>query len=125
MEIKINREIRDYTENVFFGLSFRQFLFSVMACIVAVGLYFWLKPYLGIETVSWVCILGAAPFGALGFVTYHGMYAEQFVWVFIKAKFLMPRKLVAVPTSLYYEIMQELNADKNKNGRHKRGNEAC
>ena len=57
MEVKINREIRNYTESMFFGLSLRQFIFSVLACAVAVGLYFLLKPYLGTETVSWVCIL--------------------------------------------------------------------
>ena len=32
MEVKINREIREYTESMFFGLSMRQFVFSVMAC---------------------------------------------------------------------------------------------
>ncbi len=78
MEVKINREIRDYTESMFFGLSMRQFFFSRAACGVAVVLYFILKPYFGIETLSWVCILGAAPFAAMGFITYHGMTAEQF-----------------------------------------------
>ena len=73
MEVKINREIRNYTESMFFGLSLRQFIFSVLACGVAVGLYFLLRPYVGTETVSWVCILGAAPFAALGFVKYNGM----------------------------------------------------
>ena len=57
MEVKINREIRNYTESMFFGLSLRQFIFSVCACVVAVGLYFLLKPYVGTETVSWMCIL--------------------------------------------------------------------
>ena len=38
MEVKINREIRDYTESMFFGLSPRQFFFSLVACGVAVGL---------------------------------------------------------------------------------------
>ena len=52
-----------------------QFFFSVFACVVAVGLYFLLRPYMGTETVSWVCILGAAPFAALGFFKYHGMTA--------------------------------------------------
>ena len=77
MEVKINREIRNYTESMFFGLSLRQFIFSVLACGVAVGLYFLLRPYVGTETVSWVCILGAAPFAALGFVKYNGMTAEK------------------------------------------------
>ena len=80
MEVKINREIRNYTESMFFGLSLRQFFFSIAAMGVAVLLYFLLKPYVGTETVSWMCVLGAAPFAALGFITYHGMTAEQFIW---------------------------------------------
>ena len=45
VEVKINREIREYTESIFFGLSMRQFIFSALACIIAVLLYFVLKPY--------------------------------------------------------------------------------
>ena len=30
MEVKVNREIRSYTESMFFGLSLRQFIFSVL-----------------------------------------------------------------------------------------------
>ena len=58
MEVKINKEIRNYTESMFFGLSLRQFIFSLLACGVAVGLYFILRPYFGTETLSWVCIQG-------------------------------------------------------------------
>ena len=61
MEVKINKEIRDYTEAIFFGLSLRQFIFSGLACGIAVGLYFLLHPYMSMETVSWICVLGAAP----------------------------------------------------------------
>ena len=39
MEVKINREIRNYTESMFFGLSLRQFVFSLLAVGVAVLLY--------------------------------------------------------------------------------------
>lgn len=77
MEVKINREIRNYTESIFFGLSLRQFFFSILACGVAVILYFILKEYLGIETLSWICILGASPFAAIGFISYNGMPAEK------------------------------------------------
>lgn len=38
MEVKINKEISNYTESMFFGLSLRQFIFSVPACGVAVGM---------------------------------------------------------------------------------------
>lgn len=106
LEVKINREIRNYTESMFFGLSMRQFVFSVLACGVAVGLYFLLSPYVGTETVSWMCILGAAPFAALGFIRYHGMNAEQFLWAWIKSEFLIPKRLLFNPENIYYEAVK-------------------
>ena len=106
MEIKINREIRNYTESMFFGLSMRQFIFAVAGCGIAVLLYFVLKPFFGVETLSWMCMLGAAPFIACGFVTYNGMTAEQFVWAWIKSEFLMPKKLMFLPDNLYYEALK-------------------
>ena len=106
MEVKINKEIRNYTESMFFGLSLRQFIFSALACGVAVGLFFLLRPHFGTETLSWVCILGASPFAMMGFVKYNGMTAEQFVWAWIKSEFLMPKKLMFLPDNLYYETMK-------------------
>ena len=61
MEIKINKEIRNYTESMFFGLNARQCIFSLLAIGIAVAIYFGLRGYLGTETISWLCILGAAP----------------------------------------------------------------
>ena len=106
MEIKINHEIRNYTESMFFGLSMRQSVFSLLAMIVAVGLYFLFKPYVGTETVSWMCILGAAPFAALGFITYHGMTAEQFLWAWFRSELLEPRQLRFESSNLYYEALK-------------------
>ena len=116
MEVKINREIRDYTESMFFGLSFRQFVFSLIACVVAVGLYFLLRPYVGMETVSWMCVLGAAPFAALGFFRYHGMTAEQFLWVWIKSEILIPKRLIFRPENIYYETMKPNIEKREKEG---------
>lgn len=106
MEVKINREIRNYTESLYFGLSMRQFIFSVLAVGVAIGIYFGFRDFLGTETVSWICIIGAAPFAALGFINYHGMTAEQFLWAYIKSKFLIPRRLTFYSTNLYYEALK-------------------
>ena len=105
MEVKINKEIRNYTESMFFGLSLRQCIFSVLAVGVAVGIFFGLRGQLGTETVSWICVLGAAPFGAMGFITYHGQTCEQFVWTWFKSEFLMPKRLIFKPTNLYYEAV--------------------
>jgi len=106
MEVRINREIREYTESMFFGLSLRQFIFSILACGVAVAIYFGLKDYLGTETVSWMCVLGAAPFAAIGFIKYHSMTAEQFLWAWLKSEFFMPRCLTFGATNFYKEAMR-------------------
>ena len=47
MEVRINKEVRNYQESLFFGLSLRQFLFALLAVAVAVGVYFGLRPVLG------------------------------------------------------------------------------
>ena len=101
MEVKINKDIRQYSESIFFGLSMRQFIFSILACLVAVGLYFILRPYFGIETLSWMCILGATPFAILGFVKYNGMTAEQFLVAWFRSKFLMPSHFVFKSDNYY------------------------
>ena len=121
MEVKINREIRNYTEYMFFGLSLRQLIFSVLACGVAAGIYYLLRPHLDVETLSWVCVLGAFPFALLGFVRYHGMNAEQFLWAWIKSQLLIPKRLVFRPENLYYEALKKGIEKKEKEGLKKHG----
>ena len=106
MEVKINREIREYTEAVFFGLSLRQIIFSACALAVAVAGFFLLKPMLGTETTSWICILAAAPFAALGFVKYNGMTAEQFVIAWVTSELVIQKMLTFHGTPTSYAIMK-------------------
>ena len=40
MEVRINKEVRNYQESLFFGLSLRQFLFALLAVLVALAVYF-------------------------------------------------------------------------------------
>lgn len=105
-EIKINKEIRDYTESIFFGLSLRQSIFSIIACAIACGLYFLFEERLGTEVTSWLCMLGAAPFAALGFIRFQGMYTEDIVSMAISSFVLSTRNLINVPFNLYYEILE-------------------
>lgn len=88
MEIKINKEVRQHKESLFFGLSMRQFFCSVMAVGVAVGVYFLTKGVLGRETASWLCIVSAAPLAVAGFFHYNGLTFEQFAWAYLKSQFL-------------------------------------
>ncbi len=88
MVVKINKEIRGYEETLFFGLSLRQFVCSVLAVGVAVALYFTLRNVLDRESLSWICILAAAPIAVAGFFRYNGMTFERFLCAFIKSAFL-------------------------------------
>ena len=106
MEIKINKEIRAYRETLFFGLSVRQFVCSVLAVGVAVTLYFSLSRVLDRETVSWVCIVGAAPVAAAGFFQYNGLTLERFLWAWVCSSFLIPKKLMFRATNIYYEALK-------------------
>ena len=108
MEVKINKEIRDYTEAIFFGLSLRQFVFSALACVIAIGLYFFRHQYMSMEMISWLCVLGALPCVIFGFVKYHGMTAEQFIWAWIKSEILMPKKLVFRSENLYFNAVEPI-----------------
>ncbi len=120
MEVKINREIRDYTESMFFGLSMRQLFFSIAAIGIAVLLYFVLKPLVGMETTSWSCILGAAPFAAMGFVKYHGMTAEQFIWAWLRSELIEPRELTVRPSNLYMSVLEDIEKNQKQNTKTKK-----
>ena len=119
MEVKINKEIRQYSEKIFFGLSLRQFICSALACMVAVAIYFLLKPILDIGIVSWLCMAGAVPFALLGFVKYNGMTAEQFLVAWIKSEILTPKKLVFKPNNYYLDMYKQCEKNVKNSGRKK------
>ena len=112
MEVRINREIREYTESMFFGLTMRQFIFTCLAIAASIFSYFLLKPLIGIEAVSWVCMLAAVPFAVLGFVRYNGMSAEKFIWAWIKSELFIPKKLCYGNNNMYWVLMHEMEDEK-------------
>lgn len=106
MEIKINKEIRNYHETLFFGLSVRQFICSVLAVGTAVALYIFLTPVLGQETVSWVCIVGAAPIAMAGFFQYNGLTLEKFLWAWLKSEVLLSGRRIWKSENYYQKILE-------------------
>jgi hypothetical protein len=108
MEVKINREIRNYTESMFFGLSSDSSFFLYWLSALRWFCTFVLKPYVGTETVSWMCILGAAPFRGNGLhVNYNGMTAEQFVWAWLRSEMIEPKQIKFEPVNIYYEALKD------------------
>lgn len=84
MQVNINKDFQRYEEDVFMGLSLRQLLWSGASVAIAITVYFGLQPVLGQETVSWICIVAAAPFAMAGFF----QYDQMTIWQFLKAVFI-------------------------------------
>lgn len=125
MEIRINKEIKDYHESLFFGLSMRQFVCSLAAVGTAVGIYFGLSNVLDKETVSWLCIVCAAPLAAAGFFKYNGLNFEQFVVAYVYSEFLCSGVRTYQSENYLYDAYKEVIADvfvrkeKGKKGKKK------
>ncbi len=123
MEVKIPKELREYSENVYFGLNLRQFIFAGLACVTAVILYFIFIQIVNMEITSWICIIGTIPFVALGFIRIHGLPMEKYARYFINNRLLMPRYLTFKSTNLYVSELREyekgVKHEKNKHIRKK------
>lgn len=110
MEVRINKEIRDYQEAIFFGLSLRQCAFSALAIGVSVALYFALQR-IAVET-GWISVLGALPFALCGFVKYNGMTFEKLALAVIRSECCMPKRLVFRAENLYAKALEHSSIGK-------------
>ena len=106
IEVRINKEVRDYQESIFFGLSLRQLVFALLAVLVAVGVYFGLPGVVGTGELGWICVLAAFPFALCCFFTYNGMTFEKFLLAFIRSELLYPKKLVFRADNLYAKALE-------------------
>ena len=114
MEIRINKEIKDYHESLFFGLSARQFICSVAAVGAAVGVHFGLKDIVGKEMVSWLCVVCAAPLAAAGFFKYNGMQLEEFITAWFRSEFICAGVRTFKSENILYNIYKEVLIDAKK-----------
>jgi hypothetical protein len=105
LEVRINKEVRNYQESLFFGLTLRQFIFALVAVAVAVTVYFGLRPVMGEGEIGWLCVLAAFPFALGGFFQYNGMTLEQFILAFLRTELLYPGKLVFKSENLYAKAL--------------------
>lgn len=105
MEVKLLKEIRNYSETIFFGLSLRQFLFAALSLGSSAAMYFIAHRVLSDEAVGWLCILAALPGAILGFFKYQGLSAEQFIRIAFRY-FFAPTKLPRRNRNIYFEILK-------------------
>ena len=103
----VRRKRHAYKETVYFGLTARQLICSLLAVGTAVGLYFTLRGVLDRETLGWLCIVGAAPMAAAGFFHYNGLTLEQFLWAWCKTNFLLAGRRLWHSENYLYDLWEE------------------
>lgn len=106
IEIRIPKEIKNYREKLFFGLTLRQCICAGIALLICVPLYIFGNRFLPQEAVSWVVIFIAAPLMLAGFFRYNDMTFEQFALEFFLYNF-KPQKRVYSYEPLFMDLRKE------------------
>ena len=78
IEIRIPKEIKNYREKLFFGLTLRQCICAGVSLAICVPLYICGHHFLPQEAISWIVVFIAAPLMFTGFFRYNDMAFEQF-----------------------------------------------
>ena len=78
IEIRIPKEIKNYREKLFFGLTLRQCICAAAALLICVPLYIFGSRYFSQEIISWIVMIIAAPLMLAGFFRYNDMNFEKF-----------------------------------------------
>ena len=107
MEVKMNKEVTEYRENVFMGLSVRKVVWLVLAGIVAICVYFWAKPRFGENVTSILCMVSAVPCILMGFFRRNGLYFDRYILTVLRFYFVIPRFLYFKSENPLYEKYQQ------------------
>jgi len=110
IEIRIPKEIKNYREKFFFGLTVRQCLCAAAALLLCVPLYIFGGKFLPQEAISWLVIVIAAPLMLVGFFRYNDMTFEKFAveWLYFQ---FAPQKRVYSYEPIFMEIRKTYLAE--------------
>ena len=106
IEIRIPKEIKNYREKLFFGLTLRQCICAGAALLICVPLYIFGNRFLTQEAVSWAVVIIAAPLMMAGFFRYNDMNFEQFAVEFLAQQF-QPQKRIYEYEPIFMELRRE------------------
>ena len=100
------------------GLSMRQTIWGFVALVVAGAANFGLRPFIGKETASVLCIPLAALPAAVGFLSYHGLCFEQLACAWLRTTFRhngwYVYRAVCLYETLHRAAAEERERDKKK-----------
>jgi len=95
------------------GLNLKQCVMSGIAIALAVPLFLWLRPSLGLEGASWVCVIVVAPIAATAFIKIKNLPLLEFIIAFGKW-FLTRNPLVSQPKNMYRDAVTQMRFEKSR-----------
>ncbi len=107
IEIRIPKEITEYKEKLFFGLTTRKLISLIVAAAICIPLYIFGSEYINEDILSFAIIIIAAPIIAFGWVNYHGMNFETFAKYVLKF-YLEPQKRPYKEKNIFYSCREEI-----------------
>lgn len=110
IEIRIPKEIKNYREKLFFGLTLRQSICAGVALLICVPLYIFGNKIIPQEALSWLVIIIAAPLMLAGFFRYNDMNFEQFAVEFIYHNFTSQKRVYSYEP-IFMELRNEYISD--------------
>lgn len=102
--VSINKDILKFTEKVFFGLTLKQLIYSILTIFVTVGAYYLLSKIFSSQIALIISTIIAMPIGAMGFVTYNGMEFFEFVKT-VCINYMLPNRIFYKSKSFYNEMV--------------------
>ncbi|WP_285939130.1 PrgI family protein [Faecalibaculum rodentium] len=84
MNDMINTKVRTHKNlygvaEKFYGFTARQWIFLILAFVICIPGYLWLKPVIGEELTSWLVILTGGPIILMGFVDIQGLSLPKLI----------------------------------------------
>lgn len=119
LEIQLNRDIREYKDKLWWGMTGRQIGFSLLGLIAGAGLYLLVSP-LGTDLAVICCTAAIFPLFILGFFKWRGQPMEMFLKIWIRGNVMTNRFLPYRPDEpACFELVRSArqNAKKGK-GNH-------
>ncbi len=120
MEIKTNKDVTEYEENVFIGMTMRQTALGIAGVAVVAGAYFMTYSRMNSNLASWVAIGLGLPCFLFGFAKPHKMKLEKFLVIWFRSNFLEHRRLPFRTENKYYEacFLEEKESEKRSVKKH-------
>lgn len=117
MEMKTNKDVTEYEENVFIGMTMRQTVLGIAGVAIIAGAYFMTYNRMNSNMASWVAIGFGLPCFLFGFAKPHKMKLEKFLATWVRCNFLEHRRLSFKSENKFYQacFIEQKNMKERKN----------